>query len=93
MHNYGLAVDLSICNTKGDTISMGTVIDYMGPKAHINTENQMLKNGQLTQEAVSNRQLLRNVMKEAGFTPLASEWWHFNLVNRSTAKKYYKVIR
>ena len=33
------------------------------------------------------RLLLRQVMKEAGFHPLPSEWWHFNRVSRQTAKE------
>lgn len=36
--------------------------------------------------------LLRQVMKEAGFRPLSSEWWHFNRVGRQTAKERYRVI-
>ena len=39
-----------------------------------------------------NRLLLRQVMKEAGFHPLPSEWWHFNRVSRQTAKERYRVI-
>ena len=93
LHNYGLAVDISICNEAGDTIHMGTPIDYMGRKAHIINEQQMLSTGKLTKQAVRNRQLLRRVMRDAGFRPLPSEWWHFNLVSRAVAKKYYKVIK
>ena len=93
LHNYGLAVDISICNEAGDTIHMGTPIDYMGSKAHIINEQQMLSTGKLTKQAVRNRQLLRRVMRDAGFRPLPSEWWHFNLVSRAVAKKYYKVIK
>ena len=93
LHNYGLAVDISICNETGDTIHMGTPIDYMGRKAHITNEQQMLSAGKLTKQAVRNRQLLRRVMRDAGFRPLPSEWWHFNLVSRAVAKKYYKVIK
>ena len=93
LHNYGLAVDISICNETGDTIHMGTPIDYMGRKAHITNELQMLSAGKLTKQAVRNRQLLRRVMRDAGFRPLPSEWWHFNLVSRAVAKKYYKVIK
>jgi D-alanyl-D-alanine dipeptidase len=32
-------------------------------------------------------------MREAGFRALPSEWWHFNLVSRAVARKYYKVIK
>ena len=72
---------------------MGTKVDYMGAKAHIDREAQLVKRGRLTQQAVSNRQLLRRVMRYAGFRALRTEWWHFNYVSRATAKKYYKVIK
>ena len=93
LHNYGLAVDVSICNAKGDTLSMGTKIDYMGSLAHITNEEQMMRAGKLTKTAIQNRKLLRRVMEAAGFRCLSTEWWHFNYVSRATARKYYKVIR
>ena len=34
MHNYGLAVDISIVNAQGDTIPMGTKVDHLGREAH-----------------------------------------------------------
>ena len=94
MHNYGLAVDITLCDAlTGDTLSMGTGIDFMGKEAHITDEASLVQRGVMTEEAKENRRLLRSVMTEAGFTPLRTEWWHFNLVSRAVAKKYYKVIR
>ena len=93
LHNYGLAVDISICNSKGDTIPMGTKVDYMGRLSHINLERQMLKSGKLSRKAFYNRALLRKVMRAGGFRPLRTEWWHFNFKTRAQAKAYYKVIR
>lgn len=46
----------------------------------------------VTEQERENRLLLRQVMKEAGFHPLPSEWWHFNRVSRQTAKERYRVI-
>ena len=34
MHNYGLAVDISIADAQGDTIPMGTKVDHLGREAH-----------------------------------------------------------
>ncbi len=93
LHNYGLAVDITIANDKGDSITMGTRIDNMTPLAHIDKENLLVKSKQLTREAVNNRRLLRRVMTEAGFHSLRSEWWHFNYTSRANARKYYKVIK
>lgn len=92
MHNYGLAVDISILNEKGDSIPMGTKVDYMGPCAHIDKEALLVQQRKITHQAKKNRELLRRVMTEAGFRPLRTEWWHFNRVSRPVAKKYYKPI-
>ncbi|MEG1580158.1 MAG: M15 family metallopeptidase [Bacteroidaceae bacterium] len=93
LHNYGLAVDLTLCNAKGDTLEMGTKIDFLGRLANIDCENEMVKRGKLSKQAVANRRLLRMVMKEAGFRPLKSEWWHFNFKTRAEAKAHYNVIQ
>ena len=92
MHNYGLAVDISLCTLDGDTIPMGTKVDYMGAAAHTDREDALVAEGIITAEARANRRLMRQVMESAGFTQLRTEWWHYNLVNRATAKKYYKAI-
>lgn len=93
MHNYGLAVDITLCDAKGDTLDMGTKIDYMGRAAHIDAEHQLVASHKISRQALRNRQLLREVMRYAGYRALRTEWWHFNLVSRATAKKYYKAIR
>jgi len=85
LHNYGLAVDVSIVNALGDTIPMGTKVDHLGREAHTDYTA-------ISPEALQNRRLLISVMREAGFRSLPSEWWHFNLVSRQVAREKYKVI-
>lgn len=92
MHNYGMAVDITLCTLKGDTLDMGTKIDYMGKGAHIDHEAALVSAHIISPEARRNRQLLRKVMRHGGFIPLRTEWWHFNKCSRVVAKKYYKVI-
>lgn len=92
LHNYGLAVDLSILDEKGNPLSMGTPVDYFGKEAHITHEEQLVKSGKITVQERNNRLLLRQVMKKAGFRPLPSEWWHFNRYSRQTAREKYQVI-
>ena len=92
MHNYGMAVDITLCTLKGDTLDMGTKIDYMGKAAHIDNEAALVSTHIISPEARRNRQLLRQVMRYGGFMPLRTEWWHFNKCSRAVAKKYYKVI-
>lgn len=86
LHNYGFAVDISICDVKGDTIPMGTKVDFMGLASQPKFENEMLSKKVITTEAVRNRQLLRTVMAEGGFKVLNTEWWHFNLKTRAQVK-------
>lgn len=93
MHNYGMAVDITLCNEKGDTLDMGTKIDYMGSAAHIDQEGQLVAQKRISAQARKNRQILRKVMQHAGWMTLKNEWWHFNLCSRATAKKYYKVVK
>ena len=93
LHNYGLAVDITLCDAKGDSLPMGTKIDHLGSAAHIDQENQLVAKGTISKRAQQNRQLLRQVMRYAGFKPLRTEWWHFNFKSRAEAKRLYKVIK
>ena len=93
LHNYGLAVDITLCDAKGDSLPMGTKIDHLGIAAHIDQENQLVAKGTIRKRAQQNRQLLRQVMRYAGFKPLRTEWWHFNFKSRAEAKRLYKVIK
>ena len=92
LHNYGLAVDITLCNLKGDSIPMGTKVDHLGREAHIDIEAQLVAERKISQQARKNRQLLREVMRSAGFKPLRTEWWHFNFKSRAEAKQKYRVI-
>ena len=92
LHNYGLAVDISILDEAGTPLPMGTKVDYLGPEAHITNEAALVQSGKMTKQEQENRQLLRTVMRAAGFRTLPSEWWHFNWCSRQEAKQKYRVI-
>lgn len=92
LHNYGLAVDVSILDEQGVPLSMGTPVDHLGTEAHISDEATLVQQGVLTRQEQKNRLLLRSVMRTAGFRTLPSEWWHFNWCSRQEAKAKYKVI-
>lgn len=94
LHNYGMAVDISIIDGHGRPLDMGTPVDYMGKKAHVNNEAYMVKRGLISKAAYYNRKLLRSVMTEAGYHVLPTEWWHFNYKTRRQLRAgRYKVIR
>lgn len=86
LHNYGFAVDITICDEKGDSIPMGTKIDYMGKAAHPELDEELVRKGIITPKAADNRRLLREVMNAGGFKVLKTEWWHFNLKTRAQIK-------
>lgn len=92
LHNYGLAVDVSIQDSAGRPLPMGTKVDHLGEEAHITQETELVRNGKISETERQNRILLRKVMKEAGFRALPNEWWHFNFCSRDVAKQKYKLI-
>jgi D-alanyl-D-alanine dipeptidase len=92
LHNYGMAVDLTICDKEGNPLDMGTPFDFFGRAAGINMEEELIQEGKLTRQQVKNRKLLRQVMIEAGFLTIRGEWWHFNAVSLYEARSKYKLI-
>lgn len=92
LHNYGLAVDITIVDAEGNELPMGTPVDHLGPEANIDREMNLVKLGIITEAERQNRLLLRNVMTDGGFSPLRTEWWHFNLVTKSQAASKFKRL-
>ncbi|MDR2497644.1 MAG: M15 family metallopeptidase [Tannerellaceae bacterium] len=86
LHNYGMAVDLTIVDASGQPLDMGAPFDHFGPESHINDEKTLLQSGKISSEAYSNRLLLRTIMTQAGFRTILYEWWHFNACSREEAK-------
>lgn len=92
LHNYGLAVDLTILDEKGKPLPMGTPFDYFGEEAHTNREESLLESGRISHTEFENRRLLRRLMRQAGFRSIPYEWWHFNACSRAEARQNYPVI-
>jgi D-alanyl-D-alanine dipeptidase len=94
LHNFGVAVDLTIFDTKADsTLDMGTSYDYFGYPAYPDREAQMLSEGKITKLQVANREILRKVMTANGFSGIGSEWWHFNAFSRKEAGEKFEMIK
>lgn len=94
LHNFGVAVDLTIFDkVSNKPIDMGTPYDFFGYPAYPDREQQMLAEGKITKSQVANRELLRKVMKGAGFTGIGSEWWHFNAFSRKHAGEKFQLIK
>ncbi len=92
LHNYGAAVDVSVADTSGIPLDMGSGFDEFGEKSRVDREAELLEAGILTKAQIENRLLLRNVMQKAGFRVLPGEWWHFNWMSRQEAVESLKVI-
>ncbi|WP_394335805.1 M15 family metallopeptidase [Algoriphagus yeomjeoni] len=94
LHNFGVAVDLTIFDTKADsTLDMGTGYDFFGYQAYPDREEQMLAEGKITNLQIANREILRRVMTSNGFTGIGSEWWHFNAYSRKEAGEKFEIIK
>ena len=94
LHNYGVAVDLTIFDTQTDSVlDMGTGYDYFGYPAYPDREKQMLAEGKITKSQIANREILRKVMVGAGFTGIGSEWWHFNAFSRKEAGEKFELVK
>lgn len=94
LHNYGAAVDVTIKDmSKNELLDMGTIIDHFGQIAAPLHEMRFLKNKQLSDTAYKNRVLLRSVMKKGGFSPINTEWWHFNSCNKDFAAQTYTLLK
>ena len=91
MHNYGIAVDVTILDGDSKEIDMGFTPFY---KSNFSIYWGYVKHKifDLSETQKQNRKLLSSVMKEAGFIPLSYEWWHYNGMPKDEARKNYKII-
>lgn len=71
MHNRGAAVDLTIVDSTGAELDMGTGFDYFGNRAYHTFRD-------LSDEILANRRLLMRSMHAAGFRHIRTEWWHYS---------------
>lgn len=72
IHNRGGAVDITLVDSNGNELDMGTTFDHFGVEAAHFHEN-------LTKIQKKNRKILRKIMMKSNFQLFESEWWHYNL--------------
>jgi zinc D-Ala-D-Ala dipeptidase len=70
-HNRGCAVDLTLVDGNGEELLMLTDFDDFSERAGHNYED-------FPEEAIRNRDLLREAMESHGFVALETEWWHYD---------------
>ncbi len=71
VHNKGAAVDLTLTDSTGNELEMGTPFDHFGREAHHAYTN-------LPIEVLTRRRRLKEAMEAAGFEAITSEWWHYS---------------
>ncbi len=92
MHNYGIAIDITIMDGQGHRLDMGPSPFYSS-HASLYWQYLLKKAGkELSPQQKRNRALLKRVMQKAGFYPLAHEWWHFNGMKKTDVRKSYPII-
>ena len=81
VHNRGSAVDLTIIDKTGNELDMGTGFDELSRKAN---HNYLL----FPDTILKNRIFLKELMQSCNFTPIHSEWWHYNYID---GRKFPKI--
>ena len=71
MHNRGLAVDLTIIDSLGNQLDMGTKFDYFGIEGYHTYFGH-------SDEVQANRDLLKETLSKVGFRHIRTEWWHYS---------------
>ncbi len=92
IHNFGMALDISIVDSIGKVLDMGTEFDFFGEQAYPNKTDYFHQNGELSDEQYNNRQLLFSIMSEALFYVSKTEWWHFNAASLNYSKEKYEIF-
>lgn len=91
-HNYGMAIDLSILNEKGEVLDMGSGFDEFDEKSQPKLEEKFLAENKLSQTHIENRNLLRACMEPVGFKQFSSEWWHFNALPFIEIREKFTIV-
>ncbi len=92
LHNYGMAVDLTIADSLGRPLDLGTPFDHFGKLAYPRYTKKYLEKGELSNHQANNRALLIRIMHQAGFSVARTEWWHFNATSLENARERYPKV-
>ena len=74
LHTWGVAVDATLVDEKGNELSMPTDFDVFSPAANLHYKGN-------DPEVARNLKILQTAMKRGGFYGLRTEWWHFIAYN------------
>lgn len=92
IHSFGMAVDLTLLDAKGQELDMGTGFDDTTELSHPGLEEHLVAQGRLRPEHLHHRAILRRAMQRGGWQGIATEWWHFDFGDRETVRARYRLI-
>jgi D-alanyl-D-alanine dipeptidase len=69
-HSRGIAVDVTLTDLSGKELDMGSDYDEFSQKSYYASD-------EISKIAKDNRWILKSAMKQAGFSSIRTEWWHF----------------
>jgi len=92
LHNFGMAMDLTLQTKDGQPLDMGTDFDDFSDLSQPKLEKKFLASGQLTQQQFNNRLLLRQILEDQGFQVLEHEWWHFNALPKNEVYQQFPIL-
>jgi D-alanyl-D-alanine dipeptidase len=82
-HTRGGTVDLTLYElASGELARMGGHHDLMDPVSHHRASG-------LTATEARNRQTLRSIMEDCGFSSYECEWWHYTLRHEPYPNTYF----
>jgi len=92
IHSFGMAVDLTLLDTHGQELDMGTGFDDTTELSHPALEDHLASQGRLKSEHLQHRAVLRHAMQQGGWQGISTEWWHFDFGNRENVRARYRLI-
>ncbi|MDF1825823.1 MAG: M15 family metallopeptidase [Verrucomicrobiales bacterium] len=81
-HSSGSTVDLTLVNSAGKELDMGTPFDFFGGASAHSSQIP-------TPEQQANRRKLKAAMERGGFRSYYKEWWHYTLRGEPFAGQYF----
>lgn len=84
-HITGGSIDVTLMDCDGRLLNMGTLFDEASPLAFSAALEGREDLTTSQQEARDHRRLLYHAMRQAGFTNLPTEWWHYDYGNQMWA--------
>lgn len=79
-HCRGAAIDMTLIDSDGNELDMGTAFDEFSPMSHHGHPD-------ISEKSQKNRDILMDIMTRSGWDYNPNEWWHYQLFNLEKYKK------